>query len=145
MSIDELDTYQNQSQAAEIEEQEQIDNLTATSDEPQTTGSKTEQKVRNYFSDIPVMAEVARCESTFRQVDTDTGQPLRGRVNSYDVGVMQINELYHLNRAEELGYNIYTLKGNLGFARHLYERQGTQPWTASQPCWGNSGQLAYQK
>ena len=134
ISTDDLEAYQSQPQAAEIrkvqEEVEQIDNKKSY---PQSV----EQRVREYFSDIPIMFEVARCESTFRQNDPITGQPLRGVVNSSDVGVMQINEYYHLDRAERLGYNIYTLEGNLDYARYLYERKGTQPWQASQPCWGN--------
>ena len=81
------------------------------------------------------MAEVARCESTFRQT-LPTGQVLRGRVNSSDVGVMQINEYYHLKTAQSLGINIYSIDGNLAYGRYLYNRQGTQPWGASQPCWG---------
>jgi hypothetical protein len=31
----------------------------------------TEQYVRKYFKDIPIMIEIARCESTFRQLDDD--------------------------------------------------------------------------
>ena len=95
----------------------------------------TEQYIKQYFKDIPIMIEIARCESTFRQLDLD-GEIHRGRVNSEDVGVMQINERYHLNQAEEKDYNIYTIEGNTAYARDLYERQGTQPWNSSRACWG---------
>jgi hypothetical protein len=93
------------------------------------------QKVISYFSDIPVMIEVARCESTFRQYGRD-GDVQRGLVNSSDVGVMQINEYYHLEASQRLGLNIYTTVGNMQYARWLYEREGLQPWVSSRHCWG---------
>ena len=95
----------------------------------------TEQYVRQYFKDIPIMIQIARCESTFRQLDVD-GDIHRGRVNDADVGVMQINEFYHLNTAEKKDYDIYTIEGNTAYARDLYERQGTKPWVSSKACWG---------
>lgn len=81
------------------------------------------------------MIQIARCESTFRQLDSD-GEIHRGRVNNADVGVMQINEFYHLDMAEKENYNIYTIEGNTAYARELYEDKGTQPWISSKPCWG---------
>lgn len=95
----------------------------------------TEKYVRQYFQDTPIMIEVARCESHFRQLDDD-GEIHRGVVNSADVGVMQINEFYHLDQAQKKNINIYTLEGNVAYARDLYEREGTQPWASSKPCWG---------
>ncbi len=96
-----------------------------------------EETVRSYFTDTPILAEVAQCESHFRQVSTN-GSILRGIVNSRDVGVMQINERYHAKRAKELGYDIYTLEGNMAYAKVLYNQSGAQPWSASSPCWGKS-------
>ena len=93
-----------------------------------------EQYVNQYFSDVPILKEVAKCESQFRQIDTN-GHTLRGSVNSFDRGVMQINELYHLDRAESLGYDLNELSGNVAYARHLFEREGLQPWSSSAPCW----------
>lgn len=95
----------------------------------------TEQYVRQYFKDIPIMVQIARCESTFRQLDED-GSIHRGRVNNADVGVMQINEYYHLDTAMDKDLDIYTIEGNTAYARDLYERQGTRPWNSSKPCWG---------
>jgi len=102
-----------------------------------------EEYVRLYFSDSPIMAEVAACESRFRHFDS-WGDILRGEENPFDVGVMQINEHYHLQQAIDLGYNLYTLDGNLSYARYLYEKEGTDPWEASAPCWTGSRQLAMQ-
>lgn len=101
------------------------------------TNAGIEAKVRAYFADIPVMVEVGRCESRFRQFDK-SGEPFRGIVNNMDVGVMQVNEYYHLKRAQKLGYNIYTVEGNLAYARLLYKESGTQPWNSSSPCWGKT-------
>jgi hypothetical protein len=95
----------------------------------------TEEYVREYFSDIPIMIQIARCESTFRHLDSD-GEIRRGKVNDQDVGVMQINEHYHLDQSLKKDYDIYTIEGNTAYARDLYERQGTKPWASSKPCWG---------
>lgn len=93
-----------------------------------------EAAVRTYFKDIPVMVQIARCESQFRHTLKD-GSVLRGTVDPRDTGVMQINTGYHGERAQELGINIFSFEGNMEYARYLYEKQGVQPWSASAPCW----------
>jgi len=103
---------------------------------PAISTVKVEDVVKDYFKDIPVLAKVAQCESEFRQVDGN-GNVLRGTKNSFDVGVMQINEQYHLDRAEKMGVDIYSLGGNLEYARALYNESGTAPWSSSKPCWSN--------
>ncbi len=97
----------------------------------------TETIVRAYFSDIPVMIQVARCESTFRHTLAD-GSVLKGRVDSADTGVMQINKRYHSVAAKKLGLDLHNIYDNMAYARHLYEKKGTQPWSASSPCWGRT-------
>ncbi len=97
--------------------------------------AKVEDVVKDYFKDIPILVKVAKCESHFRQVDGN-GEVLRGIANSFDVGVMQINEKYHLERSQNMGVNIHSLAGNLEYARALYNDSGTAPWSASKPCWG---------
>lgn len=97
-------------------------------------GSNTEVAVREYFSDIPVMIEIARCESTFRHTLAD-GSILQGRIDPADTGVMQINKRYHLKTANAMNLDLDNLYDNMAYARHLYERQGVQPWSASAPCW----------
>lgn len=118
----------------EIPKQEQIIVKETTKKEVERMMS-TEQYVRQYFSDLPIMIQIAKCESRFRQLDDD-GDIHRGVVNSADVGVMQINEFYHLDTAEKENYNIYTIEGNTAYARKLYRQQGTQPWVSSKACWG---------
>jgi outer membrane receptor for ferrienterochelin and colicin len=101
---------------------------------PAISTATVEDVVKDYFKDVPVLAKVAKCESQFRQVDKN-GDVLRGVQNSFDVGVMQINEKYHLNRSEKMDINIYTLGGNLEYARALYNESGTAPWSSSKACW----------
>jgi hypothetical protein len=102
--------------------------------EIQVTPENTEAVVRDYFSDIPIMIQVARCESTFQHTLAD-GSVIRGKVDNRDTGVMQINTYYHGATAEELGLNLENIYDNLAYARMLYEKQGIQPWMSSAPCW----------
>lgn len=102
--------------------------------------SDTESIVREYFKDIPVMVQIARCESQFRHTLSD-GSVLKGRIDSADTGVMQINKRYHLETAIKLDLNLEDVYDNMAYARYLYEKQGTRPWNASSACWGNT--LAY--
>ena len=101
------------------------------------SAKNTEAIVRSYFADIPVMIEVARCESTFRH-ELEDGSVLVGRVDPADTGVMQINKRYHEASAVAMELDLDTIEDNMAYARHLYERQGVQPWSASMPCWGGS-------
>jgi len=96
-----------------------------------------EEYVKKYFSDIPVMIEVAKCESRFRQTDKN-GDTLVGVVNEFDKGVMQINEMYHEERAGKLGYDLHTIEGNTAYARYLFEKEGLRPWKSSAPCWSKT-------
>ena len=99
--------------------------------------ASTEAIVRDYFADIPVMIEVARCESTFRHTLED-GSILQGKVDPADTGVMQINKRYHQKAATAMNLNLDTIEDNMAYARHLYETQGVRPWNASAPCWNRS-------
>ena len=109
-----------------------------TSSQKPKEGDEMEQYVKDYFQDVPVLAEISRCESQFRQ-NSISGDVLRGSANKKDVGLMQINEEYHLPSAKKLGYDIYSVDGNLGYARYLYEHYNVQPWVSSSKCWKGSG------
>ena len=96
-----------------------------------------EEYVREYFKDAPVMIEIARCESRFRQFD-GAGKVLKNP-NSSAMGAFQIMASIHAgSAAKNLGLNIYTLEGNAAYARYLYERNGTRDWNASKYCWGKT-------
>lgn len=89
------------------------------------TLAETEAAVRAYFIDTPAMIAIAKCESSFRQYNNN-GTPLRGS-NLY-IGVFQISEKIHATTAKNLGLDIYTLDGNLAYAKYLYGQAGTRPW-----------------
>ena len=93
-----------------------------------------EESVREYFADIPVMIEIARCESKFRQF-ADSGNVLRGGLGRQMVGVFQFFDRYHTSPAYALGFDIETLEGNLAYARYVYAVEGTAPWNSARACW----------
>ncbi len=99
-----------------------------------TTREQSEKRVREYFKDTPVMIEIARCESNFRQF-TDAGNVLRGGDSGGMVGVFQFFESIHAAPAKALGYDITTLEGNLGYAKHVYKNESTTPWNPARSCW----------
>ena len=76
----------------------------------------TEAVVREYFSDIPVMVQVARCESTFRHSLAD-GTVLRGHVDNRDTGVMQINTYYHGQTAANMNLDLEDIQDTMAYAR----------------------------
>jgi hypothetical protein len=102
--------------------------------QPITDPKNVERFINDYFADIPVLAEIAKCESRYRQFNSE-GNILKGKKNSYDRGVMQINVLYHANTAEKLGLDVHDLDDNVAYARYLYEREGARPWMSSSACW----------
>lgn len=96
-----------------------------------------EEEIREYFKDDPILVEIARCESTFRQYDTETGEILKNPGSSA-TGAMQLMASYHREPARNLGWDIDTLQGNLAYADRLYQSQGVTPWEASRSCWGSA-------
>ncbi len=94
--------------------------------------AEVEKRVREYFSDIPVMIEIAKCESKFRQF-TDSGSVLRGGGSMGMIGIYQFYEVVHKKAALTLGFDIDTVEGNLGYARHLYTQSGSTPWVSCVP------------
>jgi len=119
---------------------------TEGSDNTQSNNSSSKKKttkeiVKEYFADTPILADVASCESQFIQFNLD-GTIHRGWINPQDVGVMQINEKYHLSDSIKLGFDIYTLEGNMAYAKHLYKTQGTRPWEYSSHCWNKTREVA---
>lgn len=110
-------------------------------DEVHSEPTTVKETVDEYFKENPILSKVAFCESRYRQFGTN-GEALRGVVNSQDVGVMQINEKYHLSDSIKLGIDIYTLEGNLAYAQHLYDNQGVAPWVHSSKCWSNGESFA---
>jgi hypothetical protein len=103
---------------------------------PVTQKEEVEVKrmVQDEFSDAPAMIRVAACESRYRQFKDD-GSLLYNLQGSSAVGVFQIMESIHYDNAVELGYDIHSVEGNIGYARHLYDTDGIGHWNASRHCW----------
>jgi hypothetical protein len=104
---------------------------------PQTINAQTnpnanvEGAVRFYFADVPIMIDIAKCETGYRQYNSD-GTALHDPTGTY-VGVFQIAEKLHDPRATSMGYDVRTLDGNLMYARYLYNSSGTNPWKGCLP------------
>ena len=98
------------------------------------SAQSVEEYVKAYFSDIPIMTEIAHCESKFRHFGKN-GSVLRGAAVKEDIGVMQVNEFYHKKTATKIGLDIYSIEGNVAYARYLFEKEGTTPWLSSSRCW----------
>ena len=97
-----------------------------------------EQQVRAYFKDAPVMIKIAKCESGFTHFDSRHPSGLRTNPSprSSASGVFQILLKTHGKTAARLGFDIRTVKRQLGYARYLYRQNGTSDWNASRSCWG---------
>ena len=78
--------------------------------------------------------DIARCESQLRQYD-EKGGVLRGIQVKEDTGAFQVNTTYHLETAINLGIDIFTLNGNVRYAKRLFDLNGTRDWNASKKCW----------
>ncbi|MBY0310121.1 hypothetical protein K2Q16_03185 [Patescibacteria group bacterium] len=99
-----------------------------------STPAEVEGLIRERFKEVPAMIEIARCESKFRQYNRD-GSVLRGGVGGGMVGVYQFFESVHEPGASALGHNLHTLEGNVAYAEHVHDTQGTTPWNSSRLCW----------
>lgn len=102
--------------------------------QPITDSKNIERFINDYFADIPILADIAKCESRYRHLDSN-GEVLEGEKNNSDRGVMQINMLYHAKTAGRLGLDIQNLDDNVQYARYLYEKEGAKPWMSSSACW----------
>lgn len=100
-------------------------------------------EVKEFTFDNDILFQICRCESDIfglgkpTQYELDGVTVITGRVDSADTGACQINKRYHLRDSIALGYDIDTLQGNWGYAKHLLNTQGTNPWNASKHCWSN--------
>lgn len=102
--------------------------------QPISDPKNIERFVNDYFADIPILADIAKCESRYRHLDRK-GAVLKGKENESDRGVMQINLWYHAKAAEKLGLDVQDLDDNVAYARYLYEKEGAKPWLSSSACW----------
>lgn len=111
---------------------------------PSPGGSASQQHaeafLRDYFHDLPVMVEIARCESSFKNIQSNllySNGPRRGQ-QERSFGFFQIHEPNWHALAIELGLDDYQTDAmqNVLLARRLYELEGLKPWRFSKNCWG---------
>lgn len=81
-----------------------------------------------------ILKQIALCESKGRHYD-ENGEVLKGQINPNDTGKYQISSTYWKDKGNELGYDIYSEKGNEMMAVWIYENYGTDPWNSSKNCW----------
>ena len=72
--------------------------------------------------------EIAKCESGLRQFRSD-GSVVRSHTN--DVGILQINVPVWGREAQRLGYDIYSLEGNIRMAHYVLKVQGYSAWVCN--------------
>ncbi len=113
-----------------VEAAESVASTTAST--TKLTPIEIEAKVRAAFADVPVMVEIAKCESKFRQF-TDAGNIFYGGQAQGMIGVFQFYESIHKPIATALGYDLATVEGNIAYARHLYKESGVGPWRSCVP------------
>lgn len=95
------------------------------------------RKAKELLEKAPqVFKIIAACESGMKHYSEETGNVLQGRITPGDVGLLQINSLVHGEDALRLGFNVWSIYGNIGYAIKLYIEKGTQPWNSSKKCWG---------
>lgn len=87
------------------------------------------------------LKRICSCESTGRPDleprQFDKNGVLRGVVNKNDTGACQINlqpENWGL-KVKELGFDVFTERGNYLMAIWIYEHYGSKPWNWSRGCW----------
>lgn len=90
---------------------------------------------------LPALKPICACESVGKKDGTPTHYEsdgitvLRGRINSDDVGMCQINLKWHEETATQMGLDLFKEKDNITYANFLYTTQGNEPWGWSKHCW----------
>jgi hypothetical protein len=98
-------------------------------------------KTQDIWAGYPELKRACSCES-WGSPDKEPrefkdGKLLRGTPNQNDVGACQISTTYWLKKSADMGYDIFTYKGNVEFAKYLFNKYGMSPWLWSKHCWEN--------
>jgi hypothetical protein len=96
--------------------------------------------VNAIWNEYPLLERVCSCESwgspnKIPREDDISGNVLIGYPNPNDKGACQIHVPAWGATAIKLGYNIYTLQGNVDMAVYILKHQGYEAWSASESCW----------
>jgi len=81
------------------------------------------------------LKKICSCESGWQHYESDGITVRRGKINTDDIGICQINQKHWSDEARRLGVNLFVEEDNIQMARWIYERYGTQPWNWSKECW----------
>ncbi len=81
-----------------------------------------------------LMNNIIRCESGFDPYSINENKK-NGKVWSTDRGLLQINDFYHQNEADKMGFNLLNVDDSLEYGFVLFKKQGTKPWNPSKNCW----------
>lgn len=91
---------------------------------------------------LPIQDRIAGCESEGNAKSKGSHFDSKGRIRKHankdgtvDIGKNMINDYHWEAKAVELGFNIYTEKGNDQMANYIFAHQGSAPWSASSKCW----------
>lgn len=89
------------------------------------------ERIESIFGKDSEMLQIADCESSTRQFSA-SGEVLRGGSGNKYIGIFQIGEFWK-QKAESMGMDIYTIDGNIAFAKFLYDeeiiKRGEPLWT----------------
>lgn len=86
-----------------------------------TLNQGIEELVIRTFPDDHRMLPVAECESNLRQFNTD-GSVLMGGGGGNYIGIFQIG-IQWVDLASSMEMDVYTIEGNVAFARWLYNSE----------------------
>ena len=82
------------------------------------------------------VASIIWCESRFNENVIGLNKK-NGKVWSKDIGLMQINNIFHQKIAINMGYDIYNPEEGLIYGLFLLKTEGIKHWSASAQCLGN--------
>jgi len=84
-----------------------------------------------------MLQKIAECESGDNHYTPNGKDIVWGKKANVgiDVGRYQINTFYHLEPSMEMGLDIFKEDDNKKYAEYLYDKNGTQDWSASKKCW----------
>jgi hypothetical protein len=88
------------------------------------------------YRDFVILREIAYAETNFNHYKN--GEVIRGVYNKYDLGLFQVNELYHKEKAQEMNLRLESPEGNIKYAVWLYTHKGTSPWKWSKHKWSKN-------
>ena len=87
-----------------------------------------------------LLKAICACESAGSPTATPThfdldGKVIRGKKNSQDVGICQINLDWHNDKAKKIGLDLFKENDNIKYAKILFASEGSKPWNWSKSCW----------